>query len=74
MALITSLGGLTACNKDWRDKKGDISHRRWRAGVWMKLSFGISVNSDLTKDLRGEDTHKHAHTSALTHYSSLSLA
>lgn len=32
----------------------EISHRRCRAGVWMKLSFGISVNSDLTKDLVGE--------------------
>lgn len=61
MALITSLGGLTACNKDWRTKRErEISHRRCRAGVWMKLSFGISVNSDLTNDLRGgRDTQTH---------------
>lgn len=74
MALITSLGGLTACNKDWRTKRErEISHRRCRAGVWMKLSFGISVNSDLTNDLREEGTHRHTdvYWSALKHWKQL---
>lgn len=34
-----------------REESQEFAYRRCRAGMWMKLSVGISVNSDLTKDL-----------------------